>query len=75
MPTRETSLEISTFCSKSNLKIIPESVGKKIKQLLNAKKIDLVYNPNLKNFSKEKNEFATFPQLKLLLQDLYLTLS
>lgn len=73
--TSSNTLPSSSSCSKSNLKIIPESVGKKIKQLLNAKKIDLVYNPNLKNFSKEKNEFATFPQLKLLLQDLYSALS
>lgn len=75
MTNSEKSPQVLPSCSKSNLKIIPESVGKKIKQVLNAKKIDLVYNPNLKNFSKERNEFATFPQLKLLLQDLYLTLS
>lgn len=75
MTNPQKSPQVLLSCSKSNLKIIPESVGKKIKQVLNAKKIDLVYNPNLKNFSKEKNEFATFPQLKLLLQDLYSALS
>ena len=74
MPTPNT-FQTSPSFADSNLKIIPESVGKKIKQALNARNIDLVYAPNLKKFSKEKNQFATFPQLKVLLKDLYSTLS
>lgn len=56
-------------------KLIPESVGEKIKQVLNAQNIDLVYAPDLASFSKERNQFASFPQLKILLKNLYSTLS
>lgn len=57
-----------------NLNTIPESVGKKIMQVLNARNIQLVYEPNLENFSKKGKQFMTFPQLKCLLKDLSLSL-
>lgn len=48
-------------------KIVPASVANQVITALKTKGIELSYDPELTLFSKAKDRFATFPQLKSLL--------
>jgi len=53
--------------TQNEFKVIPESVAEKIVEAIQKKGVTLSYNPKSK-FSAEKDSFATFPQLKILLE-------
>lgn len=60
--------EKNTPYAQKNFKILPESIGIKIKKILTKNNIPLVYDANLDKFSKQGNRFSTLNQLKILLQ-------
>jgi len=48
-------------------KLIPADVADQVVASLKAKGVELSYDPQLRDFSKAEDRFATFPQLKVLL--------
>lgn len=59
---------------ENTLSFLPQAIGKKVEKALEEYGLPLRYNPYLTNFSKKGAEFATFGQLKVLLEEVNFTL-
>lgn len=68
------NINVLSPSQENTLSFLPQAIGKKVKKALEEYGLPLRYNRYLSNFSKKGAEFATFGQIKVLLEEVNFTL-